>query len=126
MGVDMSDKLINRKARLWDKSFCNKYIKIILKLAEWFTGLENLRPAKKIKDVNHDTCFAKKIHRDPDHLENNCGYKRNWGDAAVMSPYFEVLRKESDDGASFRIICPTFLRRPVEIYTEDPDAWGGY
>jgi hypothetical protein len=44
------------------------------------------------------------------------GWHRNWGDAAVVSPFFEMLRKEEDDGTwSFMILCPTFLRRPLEI-----------
>jgi hypothetical protein len=54
-------------------------------------------------------------------------YKRNWGDAAVMSPYFEVLRKptsEYSQSAEYVILCPTFLRRPLRIY--QGQSWGSY
>lgn len=61
---------------------------------------------------------------DPVYWESR-GFKRNFGDAAVMSPYFEVLKRPEtphQDG-QFVILCPTFLRRPVTISTE---GWAGY
>jgi hypothetical protein len=56
------------------------------------------------------------------------GYQRNWGDAAVMSPFFEVLRKQDEETgyASFIILCPSFLRRPLSISAKDLRAWGSY
>lgn len=56
------------------------------------------------------------------------GFTRNWGDAAVMSPYFEVLRREvpggNGAGTEFVVLCPTFLRRPLRFYFGG--AWGSY
>ena len=49
-----------------------------------------------------------------EHWQNR-GYQKNFGDAAVMSPYFEVLRKTTRNGAAFVILCPTFLRRPLHL-----------
>lgn len=58
------------------------------------------------------------------------GFVRNFGDAAVMSPYFEILKRESAQRSprgrpetQFVILCPTFLRRPVTISS---DGWAGY
>lgn len=100
--------------------------KPVLKVAAFFTGYDEVRPLERVGEVEEDSRFARSEDWDPEYLESEEGYNRNWGDAAVMSPYFEILRKETDNGCSFKIICPSFLRRPVEIYTEDSDAWGGY
>ena len=56
------------------------------------------------------------------------GWKRNWGDAAVMGwPLLEILRKaDMEKGyCEFLILCPQ-LRRPITIRCKDPYAWGGY
>jgi hypothetical protein len=52
------------------------------------------------------------------------GWRRGWGDAAVMSPYFEMLtRGERDSGwIEYLILCPTFLRRPLRIRVEVSDG----
>lgn len=43
------------------------------------------------------------------------GWVRAWGDAAMMSEYFEVLRKEEKGRVHFLVLCPTFLRRPLKF-----------
>lgn len=55
------------------------------------------------------------------------GYERNWGDAAVMDPCFEVLRRAAPNGngsVEFVVLCPTFLRRPLRFNVGA--AWGSY
>lgn len=55
------------------------------------------------------------------------GWKRNWGDAAVMEPWFEVLRREvpnTSQTVEFMVLCPTFLRRPLKFMFSG--AWGSY
>lgn len=63
------------------------------------------------------------------------GWQRNWGDAAVSSPYFEVLRLEEEQSIRFLILCPSLLRRPLEIYLSTLknregeillNGWGSY
>lgn len=65
-------------------------------------------------------------HWRPEYWEAR-GYKRDWGDAAVMNwPFFEVLRKgpcEKDKGESAKyVILSVNLRRPLRL---DGD-WGSY
>lgn len=97
----------------------------IITLAAKLTGYQELYPVIKCGEVDSNH-FVRQEERDPDKLEEKEGWDRYWGDAAVNKDYFEILRNQSDQGCRFRILCPTFLRRPVEIYCEDPDAWGGY
>lgn len=54
------------------------------------------------------------------------GFERNWGDAAVMDPCFEVLRRSvSEAGAAeYIVLCPTLLRRPLRFYFAG--SWGSY
>lgn len=74
---------------------------------------------------------------DPKYWEAQ-GWQRNWGDAAVMSPYMEVLRKEEsrllldpdspDDpykqqAASFLVICPSFLGNGTLVLGPHWGAW---
>ena len=64
------------------------------------------------------------------------GFKRNWGDAAVMTldeGGIEILRREgpsSQEGVTevAYIILNLKLRRPVEIYAhyQSGSSWGGY
>jgi len=54
------------------------------------------------------------------------GFERKWGDAAVANEYSEVLRNVDRYGIIYLILCPTFLRRPLQIRTEDPRASASY
>jgi hypothetical protein len=71
------------------------------------------------------------------------GYQRNWGDAAVMLPDLEILRKETKSDEDDRVIAvdyavvSTLLSRPVIInadlmtYSSPPkkswiSSWGIY
>ena len=78
----------------------------------------------KLKDAE-DGCLATKEDWLPEYWEKR-GFVRNWGDAAAMSPHFEVLRKQESGRVEFVILCPTFLRRPLIISTQDESAWGSY
>lgn len=60
------------------------------------------------------------------------GFKRNWGDAAIMEPGFEALRRERKVGietvVEYIVLCPIFLRRPVMYFAsgENINSWGSY
>jgi len=60
------------------------------------------------------------------------GFERRFGDAAVLSPYFEVLRRAStaenraaEHETSFVVLCPTFLRRPL-TFDFRGSGWASY
>ena len=62
-------------------------------------------------------------HFTPEYWESQ-GYKRNWGDAAVMMyPDLEILLKLDEHGqAAYVILAPACgIRRPVML----KDNWGG-
>jgi hypothetical protein len=55
------------------------------------------------------------------------GFERDWGDASVMNwPHLEILRYQTSDGCTFLVLAPHAQRRPVELYSSDPRAWGAY
>jgi hypothetical protein len=66
------------------------------------------------------------VHFTPEYWAER-GYKRHWGDAAVMNwPHLEILRRETDDGGTeFVILAPHASRRPVILYGFG-HAWGAY
>ena len=76
-------------------------------------------------------------HFQPSYWEGR-GYKRNWGDAAVMMwPRLEILRGTFEEPwgrggtlekiTRFVILAPlTGMRRPVVIETKDERAWGSF
>jgi hypothetical protein len=55
------------------------------------------------------------------------GYKRDWGEGAVMNwPKFEMLRRESEGKITYVILAPTTLSQPLLIKTNDPQSWASY
>jgi hypothetical protein len=67
-------------------------------------------------------------HFQPEYWESK-GFKRNWGDAAVMNwPSLEILRKETATEWIYIILSPFSSRRPVMIYSskDGKSSWGGY
>lgn len=66
----------------------------------------------RLRKVGEASTMASAEQNSPAYWETR-GYQREFGDAAVLDPHFEVLRKITTTGASFVVLCPTFLRRPL-------------
>jgi hypothetical protein len=98
------------------------------------------RVYEKRRDVTGEICLDCKLHQTSATLSSShpeyCvhftpefwaeqGYERDWGDAAVMNwPYLEILRQQTAQDCRFVVLAPHSQRRPVELYTSDPGAWG--
>lgn len=89
--------------------------------------LAGLRTGTPVDPAQEDqTCR----HFRPEYWEEK-GFKRGWGDAAVMNwPYLEILRREGEGSVEYVVLSPLFTRRPVTIYAhaakEGIDSWGSY
>ena len=75
-----------------------------------------------MSDIHSNYC----VHFTPEYWMER-GFERDWGDASVMNwPYLEILRHQTTEGCKFLVLAPHAQRRPVELYTSDPRAWGAY
>lgn len=75
-----------------------------------------------LSSIHPDYC----VHFTPEYWVEQ-GYERDWGDAAVMNwPRLEILRQQTGQECRFAVLAPHSQRRPVELYSSDPHAWGVY
>ena len=74
-------------------------------------------------DLLPDDYFCE--HWKPEHWEKE-GFKRNFGDAAVMNwPFFEMMTRETTGKTEYLILAPKAgLRRPVLINCSDNGPQG--